>query len=37
LLQEEAFWVTEEIAAAQGIVKQVVQDSAEKLNTPIIS
>jgi hypothetical protein len=34
-LQEEAFQVTEELAAAQGIVKQAVQDNAEKLKTPI--
>jgi hypothetical protein len=34
-LQEEAFLVTEELAVAQGIVKQAVQESAEKLKTHI--
>jgi hypothetical protein len=35
LLQEDAFRVIEELAVAQGIVKQVVQESVEKLKSPI--
>jgi hypothetical protein len=34
-LQEEAFKVTKEITAVQGKVKQAVQESEEKLQTPI--
>jgi hypothetical protein len=37
-LQEEVFWVTQEILAdAQGITKQAVQESVEKLKTHIIA
>jgi hypothetical protein len=34
-LKEEAFWVTEQLADAQGILKKVVQYNTEKLKTPI--
>jgi hypothetical protein len=35
-LQEEAFRVTKELAAAQGIVKQATQEIEEKLKNLII-